>query len=333
MKRLLGFTLILSLLLSGCKKKSLVADPDVVDDVGFETPKGWGIYNISNSKIANNQINALSIDNNNVKWVGTANGLTRIEGSNWMVFDIQNSPLPSSYITSVLTEKNGVVWIGTDKGLAKYHNQKWTVYEKYNSALPDESISCMAFDSVRKITWIATANGFISIDEWNNWKVYDELSNEAIYDIEIDRNGAVWLGTFNHFTFKGRIRKFDGNDWTTFKLDELGYQSAFPYSLAIDKQNQVLAALTGTVEKSVIRFNNAIWQEVAGPEMARGLNAMAIEEEKIWVAGFDLYQFGDKNGAVLSSPDTDSPIKCMAIDRKGTKWLGTIYGGLVVYRD
>lgn len=333
MKWLLSSILILSLLLSGCKKKSLVADPDVVDDDGLETPKGWGIYNTSNSKIADNQINALSIDNNNVKWVGTANGLTRIEGSNWMVFDIQNSPLPSSYITSVLTENNGVVWIGTDKGLAKYHGQKWTVYKKYNSALPDERISCMAYDSVRKITWIATANGFVSIDERNNWKVYDELGDEVIYDMEVDRNGALWLATFNHFAFKGRIRKFDENDWTTFKLDELGYRSAFPYNLALDKQNQVLATLTGTAEKSVIRFNSTMWHEIAGPEMARGLNAIAIDNDRIWVGGFDLYQFGDKNGAVLSSPDTDSPIKCMAIDRKGGKWLGTIYGGLVVYRD
>ncbi|WP_214225879.1 two-component regulator propeller domain-containing protein [Pedobacter sp. B4-66] len=333
MKWLLSSILILSLLLSGCKKKSLVADPDVVDDGGFETPKGWGVYNTSNSKIADNQINALSIDNDNVKWVGTAKGLTRMEGSNWMVFDIQNSPLPSSYITSVLTENNGVVWIGTDKGLAKYHDQKWTVYKKDNSSLPDERISCMTYDSVRKITWIATANGLVSIDEQNNWRAYDELGDEAIYDMEVDRNGTLWLGTFNHFAFKGRIRKFDGNGWTTFKLDELGYRSAFPYSLAIDKQNQVLVALTGTAEKSVIRFNSTIWYEVAGPEMARGLNVIAIDNDRIWVGGFDLYQFGDKNGAVLSSPDTDSPIKCMAIDRKGSKWLGTIYGGLVVYRD
>ncbi|HQS51096.1 MAG TPA: two-component regulator propeller domain-containing protein, partial [Daejeonella sp.] len=83
----------------------------------------WVIYNKSNSNLTDNQINALFIDKNDVKWLGTANGLIRFNAESWDSFNTANSLLPSNYIRAITVTDQGIVWVGTNKGLASYDGQ------------------------------------------------------------------------------------------------------------------------------------------------------------------------------------------------------------------
>lgn len=310
----------------GCKKETNSANLPADN-------KQWQVYTTANSKLPNNQVNAIAIDKNGVKWIGTGDGLAKLVGSNWTIFNNGNSPLPSSYIKTLAAEDDGTVWFGTDKGLAKNNGTNWEVYTKANSVMTANNIMCITYDITRKKTWVATEKELISIDSNNTWQRFDALEDELILSMATDKDGALWLGTFYHFAFRGRIRKFNNNVWTTYQLDQMGYPSTFPYGLAVDESNAVYAVLTGTSVRSVVRYDGGTWQEVSRPECATGLKSILVEGNNIWVGGKTLSRFGTAATQCLSIPGEGSNIQAIALDDSGQKWLGTVDGGVVVYKD
>ncbi|RPI13088.1 MAG: hypothetical protein EHM58_19165 [Ignavibacteriae bacterium] len=54
----------------------------------------WIVYTTTNSGLPSNNIFPIAIDTNNIKWIGTSQGLAKFDGANWIVFDTSNSPLP-----------------------------------------------------------------------------------------------------------------------------------------------------------------------------------------------------------------------------------------------
>lgn len=75
MKTSIYSVLLITLILSSCRKdKAIVPD----EEINMPEFPEWVVYNKGNSNLKDNQINAFSIDKNDVKWLGTANGLIRI---------------------------------------------------------------------------------------------------------------------------------------------------------------------------------------------------------------------------------------------------------------
>lgn len=323
MKRLLSMLLLIAGLLAGCKN-----DPEEITNRPEE--KDWVIYNTANSELPDDQINALAIDKKDVKWIGTANGLVRLEGTGWTVYNPDNSGLPSAIIQALAVEENGAVWVGTDQGAARFDGTNWAIYRTDNSALENNGITSIVHDSQRKITWIGTEKNLAKFDG-SKWESLD-LADNLIISLAVDKNGALWAGTFNHFAFIGSISKYDQGKWTVSRLDLKGYPSTFPFALAVDNQNAVLAVLGGTSVKSVVRISDGYWQEIVRPEKATGLKAILLEGDRIWVGGNTLALFGNAAAECLTVPESGSAISVMALDSKGRKWLGTVFGGLAVYQ-
>lgn len=267
---------------TACKKDTVTTLPAPTPIVN-ETYPEWVHYNTGNSKIPNNQINAIAVDKSGTKWVATANGLACLKGTEWTVYNTTNSPLPSSFIQAVAADENGTVWVGTDKGLAKFNGANWWIYNTTNSVLTDERIKCIVHDSKYNNTWIGTEEGFVKVDNANHWEYI--YSGNVILFMAVDGNGNLWLGEFNDFAFIGMIKKYEDGKFTTHRLDQLGYTSALPYGLSVDKNNDIIAVLAGTVVKSVIRFNGSTWQEIERPEGARGLRTLLLREIRFgWAA-------------------------------------------------
>jgi len=80
----------------------------------------WTIYNTSNSGLPNNSIDAIAIDDHDVKWVGTRGGLAKFDDTSWTVWNTDNSDIPSNRINCIVIDKYGNKWIGTDNGLAVF---------------------------------------------------------------------------------------------------------------------------------------------------------------------------------------------------------------------
>ncbi len=317
--------LLLTLLFS-CKKETTNIPPPP------ESIPEWTLFNTLNSPLPDDQINALSIDKQDVKWVGTSKGLIRWQGNEWKTFDVNNSPLPSSYIQALAVEDNGTVWVGTNEGLARFNGIGWQVYTTINSPLTYRGITCITHDTQRKITYVGTEGSVIRINADDRWDILIE-TDDPVLSLAIDRNGALWSGDFNFFAFVGRIRKYENGQWSSLNLATAGYPSSFPYSMIIDKDNRPVVALSGTSVRTVARVNGNALEEIPYSSTAEGIKVIAAEGNKIWLAGNRLSVLGDKNSPSFHIPGTDSPIQAIAIDSKGDKWLGTLYNGLTRYHD
>ncbi len=326
MKTSIYLILFISLIVSSCKK-----DKAIIPDEELNKPEfpEWVIYNEGNSNLRDNQINALSIDKNDVKWLGTANGLVRINLESWDSFNSTNSQLPSNYIRAITVTDQGIVWVGTDKGLASYDGQKWSVFDTNNSVLASNSITCITYDQKNERVWVGTDEGIIRIDKDGQWTFL--YLTDLVISLVCDRDGNLWAGTFNPFSFTGKIKQYKDGKWTSFNLPDIGYSSAWPYSLASDPDNNLLALLSGTAVKTLVRFDGNSWQEVQGPQVAYGLKSLLIDGSVLWVGGTKLSVFGSAQNKSINIPGINSGILAMAKDKYGRKWLGTLSDGLVVY--
>ncbi|HTE25583.1 ligand-binding sensor domain-containing protein [Flavitalea sp.] len=330
MNRLIVLVLVMIIFLSSsCKKDKLHANDEMPDPPKPE----WQLYSSANSKLPDNQVNSIVIGQDNVKWIGTANGLVRIIDNAWTVFTSENSPLPSSFVQALAVQPNGSLWVGTDKGLASYSGSVWNVYTSGNSALPENPIMSITHDSKFDRIWVGTSKGLVRIENAGNWKLHDETSGDLLYSMATDQQGNLWIGAFNHFQFQGRIRKLEGDTWTAYKLNDAGYTSTYPYSIAVDKNNVVIALLTGTSVSAVVRLNGGVFEEIPKPKDAHGLKTLLLEEDKIWVGGKNLSLFGNTASHVIQIPGTDNQILAIARDKTGGKWIGMLGGGLAVYRQ
>ncbi|MDP3469751.1 MAG: two-component regulator propeller domain-containing protein [Daejeonella sp.] len=326
MKTSIYLILIITLIYSSCRKdKTIIPDEDVNKP---DFPE-WVIYNKSNSNLTDNQINALSIDKNDVKWLGTANGLIRINAESWDSFNSANSLLPSNNIRAITVTDQGMVWVGTDKGIASYNGQKWSVFNSGNSVLASNSITCITYDQKNGRVWVGTDEGIVRIDKDGQWTLI--YLTDLVISLTSDREGNLWAGMFNPFSFTGKIKQYKDGKWTSFILPDIGFPSAWPYSIASDLNNNLIAVLSGTAVKTLIRFDGKSWQEVQGPTDAYGLKSLLIEGSVLWVGGTSLSVFGSAQTKSISMPGVSSGILSMAKDKYGRKWLGTLNDGLVVY--
>ena len=321
--------IVLMLLFSSCKKDETV----VGDQSDNPTQPEWQLFNTANSALPDNQVNAIGVSRDNTKWIGTANGLVRIAGKSWTIFNTGNSLLPSSFIQAVAIQPDGTVWVGTNNGLAKFDGNNWSVYNSSNSVMPENAVMSLAFDPNFKRTWIGTSKGLVMVDNDNKWHFFDDTAGDLLHSLATDQNGNLWLGVFNHFQFQGRIRKFDMQHWVTYKLNDYGYASTFVYSLAVNKNNEVIALLTGTSVSCVVRVAGAALEEIPRSINATGIRTLLLDDTKMWAAGNGFSMLGNATMPVIKIPGEDHSILSIAKDSANSIWLGTLGGGLAIYKN
>lgn len=113
------------------------------------------IYNRANSGLPSILINAISIDAQGNKWIGTYGGLVKYDGTSWTVYNTNNSGLPNNEVTTIAIDSTGNKWIGTVQGLARFDGANWIVYNDSNSALPFNSVTATTIDPSGNI-WVGT---------------------------------------------------------------------------------------------------------------------------------------------------------------------------------
>jgi hypothetical protein len=306
----------------------------------FAKGEEWIVYNTTNSILPDNQVHAIAIDNNDVQWIATASGLVRFDGAQWMLYTAGTGSLPSSFITALATN-NGTVWVGTDKGLAKYDGTAWTVYD--STAIQGNLVVSRIFcDMATGIVWAGTEKGLLKY-EAGVWTRYDDsnsgLAEDLVRSVTVDKNGVLWVGTFDHFKFLGRLWKFDGATWTNTRLDHRELPSSFPDVLTVDRNNVLWLGVKGTTGGAIVRIEGEHWKifrNTDSPWLHGGISALVFEDTTAWIAsgaGLVRYDGGNWMGFTkATSALPDDYVSTVAIDSRGNKWIGTISGGMAVYR-
>jgi len=66
-------------------------------------------------------INAIAIDSQGNKWIGTnGGGLAKFNDVSWTVYNTSNSGLPHNWVRAIAIDSQGNKWIGTEGRLAVY---------------------------------------------------------------------------------------------------------------------------------------------------------------------------------------------------------------------
>jgi ligand-binding sensor domain-containing protein len=106
----------------------------LVYDQGFGGP--WLRFNMSNSPLPTNGINAIAIDENQSIFMGTDSyGVIIKNGDNWLQYSTENTDLPENYILSIATESTTVKWLGTyNSGVVRLEEDQSELFENTSNS-------------------------------------------------------------------------------------------------------------------------------------------------------------------------------------------------------
>ncbi len=177
----------------------------------------WQKFTTVNSGICSDTVTSVYIDNNNVVWVGTVNGISKLDGGNWTNYTSNNMPLLGSGEVRAITQFNGDYYFGGYGfyTLIKFDGINW-------SSVPGISvneITTLEPDDKGNL-WIGTNdNGVIKYDGTNtvNYNSSNSpLPADHVQKIYKDNTGNIWIAMADLMTYQGGIAKYDGNSWQIF---------------------------------------------------------------------------------------------------------------------
>ncbi len=194
----------------------------------------WIDYQVFNSSIASNNLTAIAIDQNNVKWIGSLDkGLIRFDETNFTNYEVANSSIPANKINCIAVDNQNRIWVGTDFGIGIFNGSSWITYNRNNSGLTSEFINTIKFDNTGS-AWIGTTSNLVKFDG-SNWTLYNEPNSlDWINDIYIESGNKLWVGTK-----LGGIFIFENEIFTSLPKLQYGYPSLTISSIDRDEFNNV----------------------------------------------------------------------------------------------
>ena len=169
--------------------------------------------------LPNNTIRSIAEDHQNNLWLGTRNGLVRM---NKRTGKFKSFFLPEEsqrIIYTLYVSKDGTLWVGTDGGLS-YFNPKT---ERFHTYTPQN-------------TWLIDENGH-----------KQKISRYSVKAIIEDQNGDLLIGTWS-----SGLMRFKRKTHTMYRYPKLNATNS-AYSLFFDKHHRLWV---GTWGYGVVRLDN-----------------------------------------------------------------------------
>jgi ligand-binding sensor domain-containing protein len=237
-------------------------------------------------------VNAIAIDQENVKWLATFNGVFSFDGVSWKQYQ-KSDGLASNYVPSVAVDQKSVKWFGTNLGISSFDGSSWKTYTQVDGiglsiALTNQSIAVDRND----VKWFCGYTfSVVSFDgrEWKNhysgWPL-----NSSPYQVAVDHNNVKWF-------FSGNTAvSFDNLNWKVYSQKE-GMLSDTPQSLVIDKSDNKW--FIGSNSISILDDRPGAGSDVK-PRPFTLLGNYPNPFNSQTVIEFDLYSFGTAKLAIYN---------------------------------
>ena len=164
----------------------------------------------NSSGLPNNFINDIEMDSLGFLWIATVDGLCRYDSpSQIQVYKSGDLGLQASNISTIKAGRNNKLWIGTHFGGVTMYDIQADTSKTYNNAEEDtfkftnnEILSICEIDSNE--IWVGTENG-LNVLYTDTDSIYQfpidiksdsEITAKAILDISVDKNGWIWVSTW-----------------------------------------------------------------------------------------------------------------------------------------
>ena len=183
------------------------------------TPSGLLRFDLASKKpvriakadgLGGERVTAVATDRRHVVWAATEVGLARGGDGPWKVFPFDAAARPP---IQTLTATGVGVWAAGTRGVARLSGGKWKSY------LPGARVRAMLADLAGTGLWIATAGEGIYHYDSGKLEAHSAGHGQPLRDVVAMAHAADG-GLFA--AGEGRIVYFDGQHWTTYRLDPAG---------------------------------------------------------------------------------------------------------------
>ena len=149
----------------------------------------WGV----DEGLSGNEVTSVLTARDGSLWVGTSQGLHRIDYSGNRQFTAADG-LPDNFVYSLQQDDAGTIWLSTRRGgLARWDGERFRPVLIEDSK--DRVIWCLAPGAQGSI-WAGTTDGAFQIRDGEVIRTVREgLSNNDVRSIWDDGSGTVWIGT------------------------------------------------------------------------------------------------------------------------------------------
>lgn len=260
--------------------------------------------------LSNNSVFSIIKDKAGILWLGTNLGINKNDPQHERFILYRNNPeikddLSSSNVYAVIEDEDGYLWIGTRGGGLNRYDPKTDTY-KY-ILQDDQNVSAIKEDSKGNL-WVGYFDGGVyKIENKNSANpkythyTYSQknsncLSSNIVSTIYIDKNGLIWIGTFDN-----GINVYDP------VKDKFSYYPYQPY----DEEGISHFTVLSFYEDSKDNF----WISTFGG----GLNLLDRQTGK-----FTHYKNNEQDSTSISHNSITSVYE----DTKGRMWVCTFGGGL-----
>jgi ligand-binding sensor domain-containing protein/signal transduction histidine kinase len=207
----------------------------------------------NDNSLANNWVEAIVIDTNNIIWAGTLAGVDKYDQVTNRFTHFRHNPrdetsLSSDTITAMLQDRSGMIWVGTHNGLNRLDPQTGKFTHYYSKVNDPTSLSYndvrVLYEDRKGTVWIGCGSAFAAdggkpedggLNRFNNTTntftryLHDpanpgSLENNKVKAILEDNKGNFWIGTAG-----------DGLhilDRASGKFTHYYYDAAFPEKLS-----------------------------------------------------------------------------------------------------
>ncbi len=294
------------------------------------------MYDLVKTGLKSNWISTLFEDNEGNIWAGTfEDGMVRVGPENEMdLFSLRNG-FPGMKVWTMMQDREGNLLIGTmDNGLCVYKGDDFISYYE-EDGLINSQVSAI-LERANGTFWFGTNEG-ISILSRNSggesMRDFLSLQGEEINFLEEDREGNVWIGTFDKgvscYTRTGELF-FDDHLNNNIRFGQVT-------AMGIDQDNYLwIGTLEGLIYYDI--ENRKLVQVFRRTHMEIDLqgnyiSALHIDtKNRVWVGssnkGITLIDGGDFVALDLGFEFTP---QCFAEDHDGMIWIGTGGMGLIQY--
>ncbi len=297
----------------------------------------------SRQGLSNNYVTTIVSDQQNTKWIGTENAITKYNGYEFDYIRISKKypELKNENIETLFVDSSNRLWIGTKGGGVSVLDIEKNTIKNFNHLIDpnnksDQRVLSIAEDTQENI-WIGTwGNGIFVINTTTNTLVRHFSTTCLVYTILKDTYGHMWFGNYNILTRFNPL---------TNTITEFPIESEITDLINDTYRNKIWVGTAGNTNTNIYGFNhnNQKIDSIKTGIETNFARYLAIDQEnKLWIGTWS-------NGLYISDPNLKKFTKLnlqnidirkeninyetildIHIDKNNIIWLSLAFGGGVI---
>ena len=181
-----------------------VGSPEIKGTEKDKLSKNWTLFTQQNSELPWDMTRAVATDLDNNIWIGTDNGIVKINNGKWEHFNSKNTLISSpaynknktQSVRDLEVDNKNNKWFVAGYDVYKYDNKNWTKYDSINSPI---NWARKIFVDHSNNVFFTSWDGVAKFDG-KNWSIINKqnskLPTDKILGVYVDKKDRIWIGTF-----------------------------------------------------------------------------------------------------------------------------------------